>query len=91
VISPLYKNNTAVDATGVEIAAGSNYIENGIFQCEITGVATVVLEGKVAADAPWSTIVTKSASDAVVVKVFPYLRATITAYTSGNVSAWFYR
>lgn len=61
----------------------------GFWQVEITGTATVILKGRISSGCPWVTLATRSASGGDIVPTLPEMQAECTAYTSGNVNAWF--
>lgn len=58
----------------------------GIFQVVIADGATVELQGRCSADAPWHTVDSFTESDAVALVLLPFMRAAITS--AGTVSAW---
>ena len=67
----------------------------GTFQVEITGAATVKCQGRADSEAPWVDIAEYDADDmnaddsaATWVTLMPEMRANVSAYTSGAVSAW---
>jgi len=62
-------------------------LDYGIFQVEITGTATVQMQGRVDENFSWHTLETYTASGADKVAVFPHMRANISAYSSGEVTA----
>src|SRR5688572_1262216 len=70
--------------------------DKAIFQVEITGTATVKLQGRCDDSAPWETIVSLSNADVDAttksavrsVTAMPQMRANVTAWTNGTVSAW---
>lgn len=59
----------------------------GIFQVEITGVATVELQGRTSANMPWAVIDTHTASGGTRTTLFPQMRAEVTALSSGLARA----
>lgn len=61
--------------------------EYGIFQVDISGTATVVLEGRISPQMTWATIDTYTASGAGRISLFPHMRARVSAYTSGTIRA----
>lgn len=63
-------------------------VSYGLFQGEISDTATLILQGRLSPAAPWATVASLTESGAVVVTMFPEMRANVTAYTSGTVSAW---
>lgn len=81
---------SAVAATGAQAAVTPPYKGNAeaVFQVEITGTATVDLEGRVSPSAPWVMIHQSTASEIKAVVPVPEMRVNVTAYTSGAVNAW---
>lgn len=82
----------AVAATG----AGTAYtlpvpinINKLISQIEITTTATVVIEGRLHDDAPWVQLFTPVTADSINdLPLVRQIRANVTAFTAGTVSAW---
>lgn len=60
----------------------------GVVQFEITGTATVNLEGRLDALAPWVVIATFTTSGAQAVTQFPQMRGNVTSWSSGVVNGW---
>jgi len=80
---------TAQAATGAGTPVGPKlHKEYGVAQVEITGVATVNIEGRVDGAAPWVVITTLTSSDAVSVALMTQIRSNVTSFTSGVVNAW---
>lgn len=84
----------AVAATGggpvqnMQRHSGNNPTNIGIVQFEITGTATVALEGRCTPLAPWVVIASFTASGAQAIAQFPQMRGNVTAYTNGAISGW---
>ena len=82
-------NNVALVTNGlVERTYRHRGEDGGLVQVEITGAATVVLQGRAAPDAPWVDVFTTTVSAASGVMLFPQMRAIVSARTSGNISVW---
>lgn len=62
-------------------------VESGVFQVIITGAASVNVEGS-ADGINWAVIATLAASNAVAIQLMSYMRANVTSYTSGTVTAF---
>lgn len=82
---------SAVSATG----AGSTFSPNvnrqevGYAQVTITGTATCAIEGRLNSSGGWITLYTFTSSGMAQVPRVGDVRANVTSYTSGTVSAWF--
>lgn len=63
---------------------------DGLFQIDIaSGTATVVLQGRLDDNADWDTLATLSADGASqTVRLYPLMRANVTAISGATVSAW---
>lgn len=74
---------------GAKRGVGS-HPRSGIFQVVIATTATVTIEGRLdnSGTAPWVVIATFTVSGAQAVELFTFMRANVTAWTSGNVDAW---
>lgn len=86
VAEKVFDESSAV-AGNVFITARTNAAS--LCQFDITGTATLCVKGRVSPDAPWVVLASRSTSGAVVVPAFPEMIVECTAYTSGNVKAWF--
>lgn len=82
----------AVSATGAGAiqtfdtdGVGGKY---GIVQAEITGTATVQIQGRLSATAPWVTVAEFTASGANEILMMPEMRGNVSARTSGTISLW---
>lgn len=62
--------------------------DDGLWQVEITGTATVSISGRIDSTAPWQTLATRSATGSDVIPIFPQMIVDVTSYTSGVVNAW---
>ena len=88
----------AVVATGASSGYAVSRKANGegSFQVDIAGVATVAIQGRVEPSADWVTLRTVDQDDvdstskalADGLQLLPQMRANVTAWTSGAVSAW---
>jgi len=58
-----------------------------VLQVEIEGTATVEVYGRMSSSFTWQLLKTYTASGADIVGAFPQMKADISAWTSGNVSA----
>jgi hypothetical protein len=56
-----------------------------LVQVDITGTATVVIQGRTYADMSWINIATYSANAADVIQVFPEMRAVSSGMSAGSV------
>lgn len=83
---------SAVTATGSSVAVSKplthGYRTTSLWQVAISGAATVVIEGRLSESAAYATITTLTASGVVETVTLPDMRVTVSAYTSGTVSAW---
>ena len=91
---------SSMDITAERVFSASSAVAGDVFiprrintesiaQFEITGTATLYIKGRVSSDAPWVILASRSTSGGVVVPAFPEMIVECTAYTSGNVKAWF--
>jgi len=58
-----------------------------VLQVEIEGTAQVDVYGRMSSSFTWQLIKSYTASDADIVGAFPQMKADISSWTSGNVSA----
>lgn len=59
-----------------------------VAQIEITGSATVVVEGRTSPVAPWITLTTQTSSAIASISSLSEMRARVSVYSSGSVSCW---
>lgn len=58
-----------------------------LVQVEITDTATVTIQGRLHPDLPWAPLVALTASEIVPCAWVPYVRAVVSGYSAGTVSA----
>lgn len=78
----------AEDTGAGDVFPVDSYREPHRYQVQITGTASVNIEGRAASDAPWVVLatVTETGSDAV--NALPHMRANVTAATGATISVW---
>lgn len=91
---PIGLNTTKVLAlTGAATSSGSTPLalpsrtDEMTVQVEISGTGTVIIEGRIAEDAPWFTLATITASTIQPLAAVTSARARVTA-NSANVNVW---
>jgi hypothetical protein len=87
-----FRSLTGATATGAgEVWAPRHKLQDWMLaQAEITGTATVVVEGRTADDLSWQTIFTFTASGAERISAFPQVRMRVSVYVAGTVNGDFY-
>lgn len=62
----------------------------GLLQVDITGTATVQIEGRLTSDAAWQSLLDSalSASDIISIAVLPQMRLNILTASSATIKAW---
>lgn len=63
-------------------------VSSSVVQVEITGTATVNIEGRNDTTASWIVIATVTSNGAQAVANFAFIRLNCTAFTSGTISGW---
>lgn len=79
-----------VSASGAQTSVNTNPIpisKSGVFQVNISGTATVALEGRINSNHDWEVINTYTSSSLENVTITPEMRVNVTAYTSGAIYA----
>lgn len=73
--------------TAVELPRRGQGQDEALVQVEITGTATVAIEGRLNDSLSWVSLTSVSANGLVPVAFVPHLRATVSGYSSGTVTA----
>lgn len=89
-VTPLWFEATpAVNAVTGTVNPSLTKFREGVFQIVVNGGSgTVAIQGRLAETAPWETIQSFTATGMVTVALMPFMRATVTATTALDVSAW---
>lgn len=77
-----------VSATGAgDVANPKSHADTGLVQIDISGAATVQIQGRLASDLDWIDLLDAdaTASTLKVIAACPEMRANVSAYTSGTV------
>lgn len=85
-VIPLLSGQTNSDdgnSTSIPRNDGRDFI---LAQFEITGTATVKIQGRMNSGYSWVDIYETSSSEAKQVSRFPNMRAVVPSYTSGSIS-----
>jgi hypothetical protein len=82
----------AVEANGAsDFANIQRQGPRGLAQVGITGEAEVTFQGRSRVDAPWVDVVSFTESSEIkasAIELFPQMRAVVSNYVNGEVSAW---
>lgn len=83
----LMSGETSAVAGSTSTVPSSDHRDFILTQIEITGTATVEIQGRLNSDYSWIPIHTATASESKLIARYPQMRAEVTAFTSGACSA----
>lgn len=87
----IHKLLDGVSSAGAGTEANINKHQNrieGVAQVDISDTATVEIQGRMAPGGTWITLATFTETDAARVVMMPFMRAEVTSYSAGTISAW---